>query len=48
VHQLLALPPSERDVGDLKTHVSETLAEAKPWLQPADLQALERELDALL
>jgi hypothetical protein len=48
VNQLLALPPGERDIGDLKTHVSETLAEAKPWLRAADLLVLEGELEGLL
>ena len=44
VNQLLALPPSQQGVGDLKAHIDETLAVAKPWLRPADLEALEREL----
>jgi glycosyltransferase involved in cell wall biosynthesis len=47
VNELLALPPGERDVGDLKAHVDETLALAKPWLQVADFEALEGELGEL-
>jgi len=45
---MLALPPSERDVGDLKAHVAQTLAVVKPWLRAADLLALEGELEGLL
>ncbi len=48
VNQLLALPPGERDIGDLKAHVDQTLAVAKPWLRPADLLALGGELEGLL
>jgi hypothetical protein len=48
VNQLLALPPGERDVGDLKAHVAQTLTVAKPWLRAADLLVLEGELEGLL
>ena len=48
VNELLALPPRQRNVGDLKTHVDETLALAKPWLRAEDFQALEVELGELL
>ncbi len=48
VNQLLALPPGQQGVDDLKAHVAQTLTVAKPWLRPADLQALELELEGLL
>lgn len=44
VNELLALPPGQRNVGDLKADMSKTLALAKPWLQAADFQALAVEL----
>ena len=47
VNELLALSPGQRNVGDLKTHIDETLTEAKPWLQAADFQVLEGELGGL-
>ena len=48
VNQLLAAPPGEQGVDDLREHVVQTLAVAKPWLRPADSLALEEELEVLL
>jgi len=48
VNQLLELPPGQQGVDDLKVHVAQTLAVAKPWLRPADLLALQGELEVLL
>ena len=48
VNELLAMPPSERAVGDLHQHVAQTLAEVKPWVSLPEFQALENELALLL
>jgi hypothetical protein len=48
VNELLALPPGERGVGDLRAHLLETLAVAGVWLKREDLRELELNLDALL
>jgi hypothetical protein len=47
VRELLAMPPSERKVGDLAAHVAEMLALATAWMRPADLLLLQREFDRL-
>lgn len=48
VNELLAIPPDQRDVGDLKRHIGDTLGEAGPWLKQDDLRELELNLDELL
>ena len=48
VNQLLALSTHQQGVDDLKEHVAQTLAVARPWLRPADLLALEEEMEVLL
>ncbi len=45
VNELLALPVGERGVGDLKEHIAQTFAVAKPWLKPDDLRELAMHLD---
>lgn len=47
-NELLAMPPSQQSVGDLKKHLADTLAVASPWLKLGDLRELELSLDALL
>jgi len=48
VNELLAMQPSQQGVGDLKKHVIDTLAVARPWLKQDDLRELELNLDELL
>ena len=48
VEELLAIPPDSKDIEDLKSHIYETLAVAKPWLKREDLGALELRLCELL
>jgi glycosyltransferase involved in cell wall biosynthesis len=48
VDELLAMPSGSQAVGDLKSHLDETLAVAKPWLMQDDLRALEWRLEELL
>ncbi|MGZ4991323.1 MAG: hypothetical protein ACXV8S_11210 [Methylobacter sp.] len=48
VNELLAMQPSQQGVGNLKTHVIDTLAVVRPWLKQDDLRELELKLDELL
>lgn len=48
VNELLAMPPGEQNVGDLKQHLTDTLAVVKPWLTQGDLRELEFQIDELL
>ncbi|MCF8211492.1 MAG: hypothetical protein K9K38_19130, partial [Rhodoferax sp.] len=44
VNELLALPPNARGVSDLHEHLTQTLAEVKPWVSVPEYLALENEL----
>jgi glycosyltransferase involved in cell wall biosynthesis len=47
VEELLAMQPSQQDVANLKKHITDMLALAKPWLQQNDLQKLELHLSRI-
>ena len=48
VLELLALPPEERNVPNLATHLTETLTQVRPWLQAGDWELLNFEVKKLL
>jgi glycosyltransferase involved in cell wall biosynthesis len=48
VNELLAMPPSQQCVGNLKAHIADTLGVVRPWLRPDDLRELELRLDKVL
>lgn len=48
VNELLTMPPGRQHVGNLKQHVTDTLAVVKPWLKQDDLPELELRLNELL
>ena len=48
VNELLAMPLDQRIIRDLRKHVIDTLAEARPWLEQDNLRELELSLDKLL
>ena len=47
VFELLALPPDERKVADLTTHLADTLAQARPFLQAGDWEFLNIQIKKL-
>lgn len=44
VEELLAMQPNQQEAANLKKHITDTLALAKPWLQQNDLRELELHL----
>lgn len=48
VSDLLTVPSSQQNVGNLKEHVNDTLAVVKPWLKADDLRELESQLSEML
>ena len=48
VIELLAMQPTQQDVCDLKSDLTELLIIIKPWLNPHEFHGLEHELDELL
>ncbi len=48
LNELLALPASARNVGDLHLHLAQTLAEVRPWMNLLEFQALETQLEVVL
>ena len=47
-NEMLAMPPGQQSIGNLKEHLSETLAVVTPWLKLDDLRELKFQLDELL
>ena len=44
VEELLAMQPNQQEAANLKKHITDTLALAKPWLHQNDLRELELHL----